>query len=144
MDANKSNNKTVDSSPKTVCLIDGTGKTTDFCCPRCENQPLEVGNIYKYQVCFCPQCLGFVIDSPTFGMMVNVLRAAYNGPEDKPVPIDPNQLHINVNCPTCLEEMATHPYYGPGNVVLDSCPGCVLSWLDNDELTAIMRAPGHR
>ena len=38
--------------------------------------------------------------------------------------------------------MATHPYYGPGNVVLDSCGACDLVWLDFGELKQIVDAPG--
>jgi hypothetical protein len=38
--------------------------------------------------------------------------------------------------------MATHPYYGPGNVVIDSCASCELVWLDFGELEQIVKAPG--
>jgi hypothetical protein len=37
----------------------------------------------------------------------------------------------------------THPYYGPGNVVLDSCESCELVWLDFGELKQIVDAPGN-
>ena len=38
--------------------------------------------------------------------------------------------------------MSTHPYYGPGNIVIDSCEGCDAVWLDFGELTQITDAPG--
>ena len=38
--------------------------------------------------------------------------------------------------------MITHPYYGPGNVVIDSCEPCELVWLDFGELRQIVDAPG--
>ena len=38
--------------------------------------------------------------------------------------------------------METHPYYGPGNVIIDSCTGCDLVWLDFGELAQIADAPG--
>jgi hypothetical protein len=38
--------------------------------------------------------------------------------------------------------METHPYYGPGNVVIDSCLQCELIWLDFGELRQIVAAPG--
>jgi Zn-finger nucleic acid-binding protein len=38
--------------------------------------------------------------------------------------------------------MDVHPYYGPGNVVIDSCSACDLIWLDHGELTQITDAPG--
>ncbi len=38
--------------------------------------------------------------------------------------------------------MDTHPYYGPGNVVIDSCESCQAVWLDFGELRQIVNAPG--
>jgi Zn-finger nucleic acid-binding protein len=38
--------------------------------------------------------------------------------------------------------METHPYYGPGNVIIDSCSRCELIWLDFGELKQIADAPG--
>ena len=55
------------------------------------------------------------------------------------------QLSLSArNCPACLERFETHPYCGPGNVVIDSCRDCELTWLDHGELATIMRAPGQR
>jgi Zn-finger nucleic acid-binding protein len=38
--------------------------------------------------------------------------------------------------------MDVHPYYGPGNVVIDTCSGCDMVWLDHGELKQIADAPG--
>jgi hypothetical protein len=38
--------------------------------------------------------------------------------------------------------MATHPYYGPGNVIIDTCEPCEVVWLDFGELKQIVAAPG--
>jgi Zn-finger nucleic acid-binding protein len=38
--------------------------------------------------------------------------------------------------------MDVHPYYGPGNIVIDSCSACDLIWLDHGELQQITDAPG--
>jgi Zn-finger nucleic acid-binding protein len=38
--------------------------------------------------------------------------------------------------------LLAHPYYGPGNVVVDSCTTCDLIWLDFGELKQIVDAPG--
>ena len=32
----------------------------------------------------------------------------------------------------------------PGNIVIDTCIGCKLAWLDHGELSKIVRAPGRR
>jgi Zn-finger nucleic acid-binding protein len=38
--------------------------------------------------------------------------------------------------------MNTHPYYGPGSIVIDSCGNCGLVWLDGGELETVINAPG--
>ena len=120
------------------------GRVTEFQCPKCA-LPLEVGLMGdQWQCCFCNNCRGFVVSSQTLGQLANQLRSAYEGPEDRPQPIDPNELEISESCPACLEPMEAHPYYGPGNVVLDTCRVCELAWLDFGELSKIIRAPGHR
>ena len=124
--------------------IQPTGKTTEFKCPICPTTPLEVGTIKDVQVCFCTRCRGFVIDSESLAIAVRELRQNYEGPDDKPKMIDQEQLKKRMSCPTCYRRMEAHPYYGPGNVVLDSCSNCKLSWLDHGELGRIIRAPGKR
>jgi len=117
---------------------------TDFQCPKCVI-PLRVGLIYEgMQVCFCDNCRGFVIPSQSLGTLVNELRRDYQGEDDKPVPIDPSELDKFDNCPACLERMDSHPYYGPGNLVLNTGNACKLAWLDHGELAKIVRAPGPR
>lgn len=38
--------------------------------------------------------------------------------------------------------MDVHPYYGPGNIVIDTCSRCNVIWLDCGELQQIADAPG--
>lgn len=33
--------------------------------------------------------------------------------------------------------MESHPYYGPGNIVIDTCTPCGYLWLDHGELTRV-------
>lgn len=120
------------------------GRATDFNCPNCVDQPLYVGEINKTQVCFCMGCRGFVIDRMSFGELMEVLRAAYDGADDAPILLDPEELKKLCLCPACGELMETFNYYGPGNVVLDTCNECQLTWLDEGELAKIVRAPGQR
>lgn len=128
---------------KSLEPIVASGNITEFQCPKCQIG-LEVGTIQEQQVCFCHNCRGFVIASQTLGQLANDLRAAYQGPDDQPQPIDPLELDITETCPACLESMEAHPYYGPGNVVLDTCRNCEIAWLDHGELAKIIRAPGQR
>jgi hypothetical protein len=36
--------------------------------------------------------------------------------------------------------METHPYYGPGNIVVDTCSECGYLWLDHGEITRVENA----
>lgn len=119
------------------------GRTAPFSCPRC-SVDLEVGKIGKTEVCFCPKCRGFVIDSESLGGVIQMRRSQYAGPVDKPVLVDPNELDVHSTCPACYAKMEAHHYCGPGNIILDTCVGCKLAWLDHGELSKIMRAPGER
>ena len=78
------------------------------------------------------------------GELIQTLRSAYEGPEDPPTPINQKELQQRTGCPACLEVMETFPYYGPGNVVLDTCESCKLTWLNHGEFASIIRAPGFR
>lgn len=119
------------------------GRTAPFSCPRCSID-LEVGKIGQTEVCFCSNCRGFVIDSESLGRVINARRASYSGPEDQPSLVDANELDVHGTCPACFAKMEAHHYCGPGNIVLDTCMGCHLAWLDHGELAKIIRAPGRR
>lgn len=121
-----------------------TGKELDFFCPVCFDQHLQVATLKSSQVCACSCCLGFLIDSISLGSLIGILRAEYKGADDKPVMMDRTELESKFNCPACFDPMYTHPYHGPGNVVLNSCSQCQLNWLDAGELSKIVRAPGRR
>ena len=124
--------------------VTAAGQATDFLCPTCPDQNLAVGDLFGTQVCFCEQCKGFVIDRMSLGELVDELRASYDGPDDAPLKINPTELHQVCNCPACFETMETFNYYGPGNVILDTCDACKLTWFNHGELGMIIRAPGRR
>ena len=124
--------------------IEASEKQVDFQCVRCYEN-LTVGTLYdRTDVCFCESCRGFVIDSQSVGMLIEELRAQYKGVDAKPTPMNPAQLEIQARCPACGEATEAHPYYGPGNCVLDTCGHCQLVWFDHGELDLIVRAPGRR
>ena len=78
----------------------------------------------------------------TFGEAVTLRRARAAGPGAAPVPLDRRELQRRINCPSCRTPMDVHPYYGPGNIVIDNCSRCDLIWLDHGELKQIAEAPG--
>ena len=121
-----------------------TGRETGFQCPACPESTLHVGKAFNTEVCFCQACRGFVIDRASLGELVETLRSCYDGPDDAPIPINQDDLEEKCCCPACGDEMTTFVYYGPGNVVLDTCESCNLTWFNEGELGQIVRAPGRR
>lgn len=95
-----------------------------------------------HQVRYCGNCRGVLMARTAFAAVVGKRRAWATDPPGPPVPFNPADLERKIRCPACKERMATHPYYGPGNVVMDSCPACDLVWLDFGELKQIVSAPG--
>ena len=136
--------ETPDASAAHREKITGGGQPTDFLCPACPDHNLQVGDLFGTQVCYCEQCKGFVIDRMSLGELVDGLRASYDGPDDSPIQINPAELHQVAKCPACAEKMETFNYYGPGNVILDTCDPCKLTWFNQGELGKIIRAPGRR
>jgi Zn-finger nucleic acid-binding protein len=130
-----------------VAGVDGlqlTNSELDFFCPVCHDENLQVATFHGTQVCGCGKCNGFLVDSESFGVLIASLRASYRGPDDKPIMMNSQELNMTMNCPACYDSMYTHPYHGPGNVVINSCSGCKLNWLDQGEFAKIIRAPGRR
>ena len=120
-----------------------SGNEVEFLCPVCVDRRLQVAETNGTQVCACPECSGFVIDSESLARVISAIRREYEGKEQI-APFDSAQLDEVRNCPACYKPMQTHPYYGPGNAVIDSCIGCHLTWLDGSELSKIKVAPGIR
>ena len=130
--------------------ITSDGGSANFQCPQCEVS-LKVGSITdSVEVCFCNNCRGFVTPSQSLGEVIGQMRVAYLGPDDRPQPIDPQELEILGTCFACRVMMESHPCYGPGNIdgpgniVLNTCNQCQLAWLDHGELAKIIRARGPR
>ena len=91
---------------------------------------------------YCERCRGVLLPRAHFAEVVQKRRWWARTPPAAPVPLDQRELERSIKCPGCARLMSTHPYYGPGNVVLDSCAQCDLIWLDFRELTQITNAPG--
>jgi len=96
-----------------------------------------------HAVRYCRNCRGVLIPRRGFAGVVQHRRAWATGTPGPAVPLNPDDLRRKVRCPVCRAAMMTHPYYGPGNVVLDSCESCELVWLDFGELKQIVDAPGN-
>jgi Zn-finger nucleic acid-binding protein len=103
-------------------------------CPLCQAalQRALVDDVHP--VDHCEQCRGMLMPRGIFGAMVAARRARAVGPGVPPRPLSPRELERQITCPACRARMDVHPYYGPGNIVIDTCSQCDLVWLDHGEL----------
>lgn len=125
-------------SPEGLLVVE-RGTTTP--CPVC-TAPLATSLLDgAHQVQYCEQCRGVLVPRASFADAVTRRRAA-GGPVATPIPPDRSELHRHLTCPSCRVAMDVHPYYGPGNVIIDTCARCNLIWLDYGELKQISEAPG--
>jgi LSD1 subclass zinc finger protein len=119
------------------------GRADERACPVCAT-PLEHAALDGARVLCCATCRGVLAESDVFAHINRRRRAEYDRADAAPRPLDREQLHRELHCPRCTQRMETHPYYGPGSVVIDSCARCRLVWVDYGELAAIESAPGKR
>jgi Zn-finger nucleic acid-binding protein len=111
-------------------------------CPVCR-LPLVSAQIADETVCYCRQCRGFLAKNDTFAVIVTKRRALHGPHEQRTDPFDAAALGRVLTCPSCQQRMETHPYFGGGNAVVDTCEGCGLIWLDEGELAVIERYLPH-
>ena len=111
-------------------------------CPVCATRMAQALLDGRHGVMFCEACRGVLIARSRFAHVVHQRRTWPSGPPADPIPIDPRELRRHVFCPSCAAQMSTHPYFGAGSVVIDTCDRCDLVWLDLGELRQISDAPG--
>jgi Zn-finger nucleic acid-binding protein len=111
-------------------------------CPLCSAPLAKALLDDTYAVEHCERCRGILLARTTFAEAITGRRAREFGEPAPPVPLDRRELERAVVCPSCRAQMDVHPYYGPGNVVIDSCQRCDVIWLDFGELEQITTAGG--
>jgi Zn-finger nucleic acid-binding protein len=117
------------------------GEGSEVKCPVC-HATLSPASVAETHVLHCEKCRGILAEQQAFPTIVKVLRARASGPPDSPRLLNREEMERRIHCPHCGQPMDTHPYYGPGNVVIDTCIHCALVWLDYGELGTIVDAPG--
>jgi Zn-finger nucleic acid-binding protein len=110
-------------------------------CPVCR-LPMVLAQFGVIQVLHCQRCRGVLVPQPAFAQAVQYLRATAADPPVTPPAMNREDLQRSVDCPYCGRTMDTHPYGGPGNIVIDNCPHCHVIWLDYYEFRRIVDAPG--
>jgi len=111
-------------------------------CPNC-GAPLLLATLDDtYRGFQCKNCQGLMLTRGSFRLTVETRRARVTTPPDPPKPLNREELNRKLNCPICLQMMLTHPYMGPGTIVIDTCDHCNIIWLDYGELGRVINAPG--
>lgn len=111
-------------------------------CPVCTKTLASAVLDDSHPAHYCEHCRGVLLSRRAFADVTRRRRAKATGPATDPIAAAPRERDRRIACPLCGEEMATHPYYGPGNVIIDSCGSCDAIWLDFGELRQIVDAPG--
>jgi Zn-finger nucleic acid-binding protein len=117
-------------------------RSGDAPCPVCSAQLAKALLDDRQPVHYCEQCRGVLVPRSVFADVIDTRRASATGPPVTPSPLDTRELQRRVVCPQCRQKMDVHPYYGPGNIVIDTCPRCDVIWLDFGELKQVADAPG--
>lgn len=117
------------------------GETSQMTCPVCRID-LVSGSVDEVRVLTCPKCRGVLMHQWNLYTIVRYLRAEFGERDRPPRPLNRADLDREIFCPSCHRVMDTHPYYGPGNVIIDNCADCGLIWLDFGELDRILGAAG--
>lgn len=103
-------------------------------------EPLVEASVSGARALYCRSCRGVLLAHRAFS---EVLQARRNHPptgRPQPRQIPKQDLERRIHCPECGVQMHVHPYYGPGNAVVDTCSECLLIWLDHSELSVIADA----
>lgn len=111
-------------------------------CPVCSAPLAKALLDSAHTIEYCERCRGVLVSRGSFVDVTTARRAYAAGSPAPPQPIDRRELQRRMKCPKCSGEMEVHPYYGPGNVVIDTCSRCDVIWLDHGELKQIADAPG--
>ncbi len=102
-------------------------------CPACSHM-LVSASLEDQQILYCPECRGMLMKQKSFAKVVEIKRAEYQGRRLSPrTRLNQKELQREAICPHCNRVMETHPYYGPGRVIIDSCSNCYTIWLDSGE-----------
>jgi Zn-finger nucleic acid-binding protein len=90
----------------------------------------------------CERCKGILMARRDFAVTLTARRRTARTPAITPTPADARELERRIACPNCNARMITDWYYGPGNIIIDTCPACDLVWLDAGEMRRAVDAPG--
>ncbi len=126
-----------------VRVLDPSDLNCPLCVVKLAGVKLAKARLLDYGLFYCETCSGMLVPMGDLAPLTEDLRASRGAPDYIGRPPDPKSLDRRIACPQCRQTMDTHPYGGPGNVVIDTCEACEVHWLDRGELRRIALAPDH-
>jgi Zn-finger nucleic acid-binding protein len=118
------------------------GPSESHPCPECRKLLSPATLDDHRRVLYCTNCRGVLLPRSVFATVVQTRRAWATAPPTPPIALDRSALEHEAHCPACSKRMATHPYLGPGRIVIDTCDSCDVIWLGTGELARAVNAPG--
>lgn len=125
-----------DSRGGRILALDRPGA---FHCPRCRRH-LAMAGLEGLSVEHCANCEGVLLTDETLPLFVRNRRADFRHAALQPAPLV-SEHPAGLHCPHCRRAMNIHPCYGPDSIVVHSCIGCGLVWLDCRKAPRIVAAP---
>lgn len=111
-------------------------------CPVCRRPLVRAVMDEREHIEVCERCKGILMPQRAFAETLTARRRAAATASVIPPPADLAELKRPLACPRCTARMITDWYYGPGGIVIDTCPPCEIVWLDAGELQRAVDAPG--
>ena len=116
------------------------GVAAEIFCPVCRVALIHA-SVARERIFYCERCRGMLIGMGVFSEIVQDLRSRREVSADAAHAPDWKDLERRIQCPKCSRATDTHPNCGPGNIIIDTCEGCAVNWLDYGELDRVVRAP---
>jgi Zn-finger nucleic acid-binding protein len=116
------------------------GEAASVSCPVCAI-PLIHAALSGHRILYCGRCRGTLVQMEIFVAIVQDLRSRRGTTAAAARQPDWKDLDRRLRCPQCGQPMETHPYGGPGNIIIDDCERCSVNWLDYGELERVVHAP---
>lgn len=115
---------------------------TEYVCPACSAK-LNLYTIFRTKVEGCPKCKGVFLDKDELRTLKDKATKGswktLRWMDDEVEAIDKaNAMPSNRSCPKCKEVKLVSASFGDSKILVDWCPQCKGTWLDRDELQAIV------
>jgi Zn-finger nucleic acid-binding protein len=127
---------TPDDSADRIVLLGNSGKCH---CPKCRRR-LKQGAMDGLMIEHCTSCRGVLLEGNAFAMLLRNRRPEFRHAVGRHLFFNENDDPSKVRCPGCRRGMETHPYLGPNAIIVDSCLGCGMVWLDCQNVETVQQA----